>query len=180
MSTLRTVQDMFKRYRRPGDLVFAACFFSLAVFLLIQIPEQTTWVKRTQLFAQPAFWPALAIAFLVLCSGLYLLGALVSARIPGRRDELIYWLRSLEWVVWFMVYVFFVPKLGYLLSSLVFAPALAYRAGYRKARWLFAAAGFSLAVVVIFKALLQVKIPAGDIYSLLPEGSLRTFLMTYL
>ena len=35
-------------------------------------------------------------------------------------------------------------------------------------------------VVVVFKGFLQVKIPAGQVYELLPSGALRTFLMTYL
>lgn len=180
MATFKTFQDLFRRYRRPGDLVFALGFFAFAVFLLVNLPMQVTWVDRTQIAAQPGFWPVIAVGAMALFSLLHLLGALVSDRIPGRLAETLYWLRSLEYAGWFLVYVALVPRLGYLLSSVLFASALTFRLGYRSVRGVAAAAVFAVAVVVIFKGLLQVKLPAGDIYRLLPPGELRSFLMIYL
>jgi hypothetical protein len=180
MGRFKTLQDLFKRYRRPGDLVFALSFFAFSVFLLVNIPGQTTWVDRTILVAQPAFWPVVAVAAMFLFAALHLLGALVSERIPGRLQEVIYWARSLEWAFWFMAYVFLVPWLGYLLGTILFTVVLSFRLGYRELRWALISALFAVAVVVLFKSFLHVKVPAGHIYGLLPPGGLRSFLMTYL
>lgn len=180
MRRFQTFQDLFKRYRRPGDLVFASLFCLFAVFLLVMLPYETTWVKRTKLFAQPAFWPAVSVGAMALFGVLHLVGALVSQRIPGRGAEVLAWLKSVEYALWFMGYVAVVPIVGYLAGSIVFACLLAWRLGYRSMRWLLTAAAFAVVVVVVFKGFLQVKIPAGQVYELLPSGALRTFLMTYL
>ena len=34
MIKAKTLQDLFKRYRRPGDLVFALAFMAFSLFLL--------------------------------------------------------------------------------------------------------------------------------------------------
>lgn len=180
MSRIKTLQDLFKRYRRPGDFVMAAGSFAFALFLLVNLPSQTDWVKRTKLFAQPAFWPAVSIGIMVIFSGLHMIGALVSERIPGRREEMLYWLRSIEFAIWFMVYVSIVPILGYLISTILFCATLAARLGYRSPKWMGIATLFAIAVVVLFKSFLQVKIPSGAIYEFLPSGAFRTFVMTNL
>lgn len=178
MSRIKTLQDLFKRYRRPGDLVFALTFFLLSLLLLAALPEQTVWVKRTKLFAQPAFWPTVAIGAMVVFSLLHLIGALVSERIPGRLAEVVYWARSVEFALWFMAYVAAAPVLGYLLSTILFCVLMSWRMGYRSPRWMGIAVLFAVAVVILFKGFLQVKLPAGLIYEGLPDG-IRGFMMTY-
>lgn len=180
MSRIKTLQDLFRRYRRPGDFVIAFLSFGFALFLAVNLPFQTTWVRHTQLVAQPAFWPAVAIALMVLFSTLHLVGALVSERIPGRLAEVIEWIKALEYVAWFMVYVILVPILGYLPTTILFTVSLTFRLGYRGWRWSVLALLFAVAVVVLFKGLLQVKIPGGAAYDLLPEGAVRSFFLTYL
>ena len=86
-------------------MVFALTFFLFSLFLLVNIPDQVVWVKRTKLFAQPAFWPTIAIGLMVIFSLFHLVGSLVSERIPGRLQEVLYWLRSIEFALWFMAYV---------------------------------------------------------------------------
>ncbi len=178
MHRIKTLQDLFKRYRRPGDLVFALSFFVLTMVLLACLPSEITWVKRTKFFAQPAFWPTIAIAVMAVFSTLHLIGALVSERIPGRLAEVIYWLRSIEFALWFMAYVAIVPQLGYLPSTVLFCVCLAWRVGYRSLGWTGAAVLFAVAVVLLFKTFLHVKLPAGALYEVLPDG-LRGFMMTY-
>ncbi|MEQ6247590.1 tripartite tricarboxylate transporter TctB family protein [Sulfitobacter sp. HNIBRBA3233] len=180
MVRTQTLQDLFKRYRRPGDLLVAALSLAFALFLAVNLPGQTTWVARVQLFAQPAFWPTVAVAAMVLFSALHLIGALVSERIPGRWAEVGECLKAVEYVVWFMVYVLLVPWLGYLPSTIAFTLLLTYRLGYRGMRWSLAALALAVGVVVVFKSGLQVRIPSGALYELLPTGPLRTFVMTYL
>ncbi|WP_405108301.1 hypothetical protein L0Z65_13070 [Phaeobacter sp. BS52] len=56
MSRVNTLQALFKRYRRPGDIVFAWIILIVALLLLAQLYEQTAWRKGGPLFAQPRFW----------------------------------------------------------------------------------------------------------------------------
>lgn len=175
----KTLQDLFKRYRRPGDMLVASLSLLFALFLLANLPFQTTWVARVQTFAQPAFWPTVAVIAMVVFSALHLVGALVSERIEGRWQEVAEWIKALEYVLWFMVYVSVVPWLGYLPATIAFTLLLTWRLGYRGLRWSLAALGVAVFVVVLFKSVLQVRIPAGAAYDLLPPGAARTFIMTY-
>jgi hypothetical protein len=180
MTRTKTFQDLFKRYRRPGDFVISLLSLFFALFLLISLPTQTEWVPRQPFYAQPSFWPRVAVYAMAIFSALHLVGAMVSERIHGRGEEVLYWLRSFEFAAWFIAYVLVVPKLGYLPSTLIFTNLLAFRLGYRRWVWFAAATVFSVAVVIIFKGFLQVKIPAGDLYSLLPAGDFRLFAMIWL
>lgn len=180
MNSIKTFQDLFKRYRRPGDMVFALCFFVVSVVLLINLPLQTTWTNRTKLYAQPAFWPAVSLGIMGACSLLHLIGATVSERIPGRLAEVKYWIKSLEYIAWFMIYVSAVPIIGYLPATILFCTVLSWRLGYRSPRWMIISAIFAISVTLVFKGFLQVKIPAGAVYDLIPAGPIRTFFMTYL
>ncbi len=80
----------------------------------------------------------------------------------------------LEWAAWFLVYVWLVPIIGYLPMTLIFAPVLTWRMGYRTRLVLWSSVAFGFLVVVVFKSLLQVKIPGGALYEILP-GALRNF-----
>lgn len=178
MIKAKTLQDLFKRYRRPGDLVFSVVFLVFSLFLAINLQGQTTWASGTKLFAQPAFWPYAAVLTMVLFASLHLLSSLASPVIPGRWQEVGFWLRSIEYAVWFMVYVALVPWLGYLPATILFAIVLTIRLGYRGAKYWLAAAVFGFVVVVVFKSFLQVKVPGGALYEALPDG-LRAFMLTY-
>lgn len=177
---MKTFQDLFKRYRRPGDFFIALLSLLFALFLLVNLPGQAQWMDRAKTVAQPALWPGIAVIGMVVFSALHLLGAIVSDRIPGRMAEVLEWLRAVEYAGWFMAYVWLVPYLGYLPATLVFCIALTLRLGYRGWRWMLVASVFAIAVVVIFKSFLQVRIPAGAIYEWLPSGPFRTFMMSYL
>ena len=115
-----------------------------AVLLLSQLGEQTEWKKRTKFFAQPRFWPAVGLIGMVVFGGLHLW------MLPRRRfDRADYrewriWALAIEWVGWFLVYVLLVPIIGYLPTTLIFMPLLAYRVGYRdkKFLWISMAFGF--------------------------------------
>jgi hypothetical protein len=43
MSRVKTLQSLFKRYRRPGDIVFAWVMLIVSVFLLTQLFDQTAY-----------------------------------------------------------------------------------------------------------------------------------------
>lgn len=178
MSRVKTLQTLFKRYRRPGDIVFAWFVFAVSVFLLTQIVDQTAWKSGNKLFAQPRFWPAVSLGGMALFAGFHLLGSALSERIHGRWQEVWLWICALEYAVWFIVYASVVPYTGYLLTTVVFAVALTLRAGYRRPLILGAAVMSAIVIVLLFKTLLQVNLPSGVIYEGLPDG-LRHIMLTY-
>ena len=162
-----------------GQILFAIGFFVLSAFLLSQIGEQTKWVKGTKFFAQPRFWPAMGLSGMVLFGGLFL-WRLPRFR-PDRsdREEAVKWAKALEWVLWFMAYVYLVPLVGYLPVTFVFAIALCWRTGYRNARILGVSAGFAIAVVAVFKMWLDVKIPGAALYEYLPPVLRNFFILNF-
>jgi len=174
----KNTQGLFKRHRRPGDLIFSLLFLALCVFLIVNLEDQTTWSKGTKLPAQPAFWPYLSVGVMTFFALLHLVSGLLSPAVKGRWLEVAFWLRSFEYAAWFMVYVFVVPILGYLLSTILFTGLLSVRLGFRSTNHLLLAVIFGIAVVVLFKTFLQVKVPGGQIYEYLPTA-LRSFMLTY-
>ncbi|WP_375175052.1 tripartite tricarboxylate transporter TctB family protein [Pseudooceanicola sp.] len=179
MARRKLFQELFQRYRRPGDLVFAVLFFGLALFLLSQLGAQTTWARRTPWHGQPALWPGIAVVGMTVFGAFHLLGSLVSPRIEGRWTEVVFWLRSFEYVLYFLIYVALVPLGGYLPMTIVFTLFLAVRAGFRSWRPLAIAAVFGVVTALVFRGFLQVKIPAGAIYDYLPVA-VRSFALQYL
>ena len=90
--------------------------------------------------------------------------------------ELFDWVKAIEFAGWFLVYVLLVPIIGYLLSTLLFCVLLTWRLGYRSGSHLGAAAITGATVVLIFKSMLSVKIPGGQVYEALP-ATLRNFMI---
>ena len=178
MSRIQSLQTLFKRYRRPGDLVVAIVFLVFSVFLLSQIYDQTAYRAGGKLFTQPRFWPAVSLIGMVVFAALHLTGSLLSERLDGRWKEVGLWVASVEYALWFVAYAAVVPFAGYLPTTVIFAVALAFRAGYRSRGALFSAGLAAVVIVILFKSLLQVKLPGGRIYEALPDG-LRSFMLTY-
>lgn len=178
MSRVKTLQSLFKRYRRPGDIVFAWIVLVFSVFLLSQLFEQTAYQSRGKLVAQPRFWPAVSLIAMTAFAAFHLLGASLSERIDGRWREVWHWIKSVEYAGWFVAYAACVPYAGYLPTTIIFAVLLALRSGYRSAKMIGAAVVSSFVVVVLFKTLLKVNLPAGRFYEVLPDG-LRQIMLTY-
>ena len=110
---------------------------------------------------------------------LFALGHLVQSwrsRCKGAGREVLTWARALEYLVWFMAYVWAVPVIGYLAATLIFAGLLAVRVGYRAPRQIALALATGFVIVLVFKAGLSVKIPGAAIYEYLP-GALRNFMI---
>ncbi|MEX0319875.1 MAG: tripartite tricarboxylate transporter TctB family protein [Ruegeria sp.] len=179
MIKAQTLQDLFKRYRRPGDLFYSCICLAFSLFLAVNLSSQTTWASGTKLLAQPAFWPYAAVITMVGCSTLHLISSFVSPKLDGRWQEIGFWFKSVEFAGWFMIYVIIVPQLGYFPTTIIFSVALSYRLGYRSVKFLGSAALFGAVVVIVFKSFLQVKVPGGAVYEYLPNG-LRSFFLTYL
>jgi len=178
MSRVKTLQVLFKRYRRPGDIVFAWAMLIFSLFLLFHLFEQTAWKPRGKLFAQPRFWPGVSLVLMAAFAAFHLLGSMFSERIEGRWREVFLWGSSLEYAVWFIGYAAVVPYAGYLPSTVIFAIALTLRAGYSSRAALVSAVLGAVVIVLLFKTFLQVKLPSGRIYEALPDG-VRQIMLTY-
>ncbi len=179
MTKINSFSTFFTRERRPGDLVFAVLFLAFSLFLLSQLGDETKWIKGTKLFVQPSFWPTISIAGMCLFALGHLLGSVFSNKPGGRAREVLLWIRSIEYALWFMAYVWIVPVIGYLPSTLIFIVLLILRVGYREKSLYVSGLLMGVAIVVVFKAFLSVKIPGGQIYEHLPDG-IRNFMLLYL
>ena len=93
--------------------------------------------------------------------------------------EFLKYLAALEFVGYFIVYTLAVPWLGYLLSTLILGTFLTFRLGYRSLRWIVRSLLTGMAIVLVFRTLLNIKTPANIwLYDQLPV-SLRAFMLTH-
>lgn len=169
--------EFFPEGRKRGEILFSALMILLGGILLAALPWQTTWLDGRDLAAQPRLWPALSLGGVILFAAMHFALRLQAARTPGRWREGLAWLLSLEYIAYYMVYVWAIPVIGYLLATICFCIGLTYRVGYRgNALWV--ALLFALFVVLTFKTGFNVKIPAGAIYEYAPE-SIQYMLIRY-
>ncbi len=165
--------------RCRGDLYFASFFLVAALLLLSRIETETSWVAGTQFFSQPRFWPAVSLLGMTGFALAYFLGSVVSRRDKDNFQEVILWMRSVEYALWFMAYVLAVPIFGYFFCTVIFIGALSWRAGYRDKRIFIMAGAVSVIIVAVFKGLLSVKIPGGQLYEYFPDA-MRSFMILYM
>ncbi len=176
-------EDIFEHEQKPGDTFFALIFALAALFLLSQIAEQTKWVKGVDTMMQPRMWPLVALIGMTLFG----LGHLFYSYKDLKRhpaltlfqpEELVMWVKPVEYALYFLAYVYLVPILGYLLTTILFCIFLCLRTGYRQAKMVLISVLVAIGIVLLFKTFLQVKIPGGQIYDWFPD-SVRNFLITY-
>lgn len=167
--------EFFPEGRRPGEILFSALMIIMGGLLLATLPWQTTWIDGRGLAAQPRFWPALSLGGLIFFAAMHFALRLRVTRTPGRWKEGLTWVLSLEYIVYYMIYVWAIPIIGYLLATVAFCVLLSYRIGYRgKALWI--AFAFAIFVVLVFKTGFNVKIPAGAIYDYAPDWARYTLI----
>lgn len=169
----------FDKPPHRAELIFALAAFAVGLFLLTQIGSQVTWSSSRSLINQPGFWPVMAIFGMVIFGASEMIVSIRrfrNAAVGDIAEELIDWVKAIEFAGWFLVYVLAVPITGYLLSTLLFCVLLTWRLGYKSTPRLVAAALTGLAVVLVFKSMLSVKIPGGEIYEYLP-AALRNFMI---
>lgn len=169
--------EFFPEGRKPGEILFSALMILLGGLLLAALPWQTSWIDGRGLAAQPRTWPALSLGGLIVFSALHFGQRLKATRTPGRWKEGLTWILSVEYIAYYMAYVWAIPVIGYLPATALFCVLITLRVGYRgKAIWI--ALCFALFVVLVFKAGFNVKIPSGALYDYAPE-SIRYTLIRY-
>ena len=162
-----------------GQRIFAICVLLIAVTLLFFADTELKWKKNADFHKQPGFWSIIALSGMVVFSAMQLLlppWKLEKPEFFRWKSWLQEWFGPVEFAIYFLIYVWLVPKIGYLPATLVVFPLLILRAGYRERRFYVYSWIVGIAVVVLFKSILQVKIPGGEIYAIFPE-SIRNFLI---
>jgi len=175
------LSELIEARHHRAEIVFGIISFAAALILLSQIGNQVTWVKNLRFVQQPGFWPVVAIVGMTIFGAFELYFTWRRNRTHGGGrvlSEVADWARALEYVVWFMAYVFAVPVTGYLPTTMVFCAALTWRIGYRDTRTVLLGVLTGVATVVVFKSLLGVRIPGGAVYEYLPPA-LRNFMILY-
>ena len=170
------VKSFFRRKKFPGDFVFSIFLLLISLFLLSQLGSETKWIKGTKIFAQPAFWPTVSLIGMTLFAVCHFLGSVFSQKESDWGREVFFWATSIEYALWFLVYVWIVPYLGYLPATILLSLLLTYRIGYRRRGMFVAAAATAATIVIVFKGFLSVKIPGGMVYEYLPDG-IRNFML---
>lgn len=174
------LDEVFLPPPNPAVPLFATFLLMLALGLAVSLATQVVWNPGDRLVDQPGFWSALSIVGMLIFGLPYCVAAWVQRnRDASAGTEVRYWFLALEYVGWFLAYTLVMGYIGYLPASVLFCTLLVLRAGYRSSRAAIWATVTALAVVVIFKSLLAVKIPGGQIYEALPEA-LRNFMIQYL
>lgn len=178
-SESRKIQVSIEQQKHPAQWVLALILTLLSFFLLANLSEQAKFPSSKAFVSQPGFWPAIALAGMAFCSSGFLYNSWYK-RDRSQKEAVLFelraWCKVLEFPLWFLAYVWLVPLLGYLPSTLLFSTAMAWRLGYTQKSIYMAAILLSIAIVVVFKSLLEVKIPGGEIYNYLPDH-IRNFMM---
>lgn len=165
-------------------VLYAFNFIASAVLLLL-IPVATKPGPSGQgWWTQPALMPSLAIGLMVLSSAYLLLKYILTLRANAQlrpnnqaaTQEVIEWLKPLEFFVYYCLYIWLLGLIGYFLSSLIFIVILSVRVGLRNTRWMITALLTALALVALFRWGLKVWVPVSDLYDLFPKD-VRIFLM---
>lgn len=187
------VENLFAFKRGRGDLVFSVIMLVLVLFLLWHFTGESGWDQRKlpqkrvgKILKQPWVGPFLCMAILVPAVLVNLWQSYqkrrrdIRQRIPNRiKYELGMWFRSFEFIGYFLTYTFVIAYLGYLLSTLIFAVFLTYRLGYRSPRWIGISLASALAIVILFRSIMQIKTPVNIwLYNQLPAG-IENFMKVY-
>ncbi|MBT4890808.1 MAG: tripartite tricarboxylate transporter TctB family protein [Rhodospirillales bacterium] len=174
--------DRFERQSKPGVLVASAFLFCISLFMLSQLDTQTKSFSSLKLPLQPRFWPSVVLTAMSFFSGMALLLNIIKHRQDATQklqsvlSELNVWTRPIEYAVWFIVYAWSVPYIGYLPTTIIFMLLLGYRVGIKRPATFGILTVIGIGTVLLFKAGLSVNMPAGMIYDLAPE-SIRNILI---
>ena len=187
------IENLFEFKRTKGDLILSIGLMIFVLFLFINFSTESGWDKRD--FDQKRVGKILKQQWVgpLICMVILLPSALINIyesvkqhiknkklRLPNQTlYELSQWFKSIEFIIYFLIYTFVISTLGYLLSTLIFASFLTYRLGYRSYSWILTSLGSAFCVVIVFRTILQIKTPVNIwLYSKLPPN-IETFMKIY-
>ena len=179
------VENLFEFKRVTGDLTLSIIFLVFVSFLLISFNTESGWDGRElsqkrvgKILKQQWVGPLICMVILVPAAIYNLYQSTIQLninkrlRMPSRiKYELFQWLKSLEFIVYFLIYTNIITIFGYLISTVIFAIFLTARLGYRSLKWIFRSAIAAFIIVIIFRSILQIKTPVNIwLYKFLPQN----------
>jgi len=179
------VENLFEFKRVTGDLTLSIIFLVLVSFLLISFNTESGWDGRElsqkrvgKILKQQWVGPLICMVVLVPATIYNLYQSIIQLNInkrlkmPSRtKYELFQWLKSLEFIVYFLIYTNIITIFGYLISTVIFAIFLTTRLGYRSLKWILRSAIAAFIIVIIFRSILQIKTPVNIwLYKYLPDN----------
>ena len=179
------VENLFEFKRVTGDLTLSIICLVLVSFLLISFNTESGWDGRElsqkrvgKILKQQWVGPLICMVILVPATIYNLYQSTIQLninkrlRMPSRiKHELFQWLKSLEFIFYFLIYTNIITIFGYLISTVIFAIFLTTRLGYRSLEWILRSAIAAFIIVIIFRSILQIKTPVNIwLYKFLPQN----------
>lgn len=172
---------------RLESMALALAFAAISVVLLALIGVATrTGQASGGWWTRPAFAPGVALVVLVAANLITLWRDFADLRAnppsaaewADAKGKMLGWLRPLEFLAYYALYIFAIQHLGYFPSTLIFVLGLLWRVGLTAPRWLLAGFGLSVFMIGVFRAGLGVWMPAPDFYDIFPDA-IRLALMRW-
>lgn len=164
---------------RLESMALSVIFAAVSVLLLALIGVATrTGQASGGWWTRPAFAPGVALVVLVGANLVTLWRDIADLRAhpataaewDEARAKMLAWLRPLEFLAYYAVYIWAIQHLGYFPSTLIFVLGLLWRVGLTAPRWMLAGFGLSVFMIGVFRAGLGVWMPAPDVYDLFPDA----------
>lgn len=187
------VENLFEFRRITGDLTLSLVFLLFVIFLFLNFNTESGWDTRNlpqkrvgKILKQQWVGPLLCMVILIPATFINLYESFKALKksqrlkIPNKiQYEISQWIRSIEFIVYFLIYTFAIEIFGYLISTIIFANFLTFRLGYRTKKWILKSTICSFIVVIIFRSILQIKTPVNIwLYKYFPEN-IEVFMKIY-
>ena len=171
--------DTDQEANRLESLALTLIFAGISVVLLALIgvatrhgPADAGWWTR------PALAPGVALSLLAGANLLTLWRAIADLRArPATADErgearlkIAGWLRPIEFLGYFAIYLYALQHIGYFAATLLFIVGLLLRVGLRSPGWLLAGALAAVSMMLVFRVGLGVWMPAPEAFDLFPQA----------
>lgn len=172
---------------RLESMALAIAFVAVSVVLLALIGVATrTGQASGGWWTRPAFAPGVALGVLAAANLITLWRDIADLRAhpasaeewAEAREKMLGWLRPLEFLAYYGIYIYAIQHLGYFPSTLIFVLCLLWRVGLTAPRWILAGLGLSVFMIGVFRAGLGVWMPAPEFYDIFPDA-IRLALMRW-
>jgi hypothetical protein len=163
---------------RLEGLALTILFAAISSGLFAVIGVATRASAKGGWWTQPWLMPGIALGLLAAANLVTLWRDLADLRRTPPTDAekaearaaLLAWLRPLEFLAYYGVYIYSIQHAGYFPSTLVFILFLLWRVGLTAPRWILAGIGLSLFMVGVFRIGLGVWMPVPELYRQFPEA----------